>query len=248
MKAVLVAFHLFLLLIAPASSVAVEAPTSRTISVTGEAAVQVVPDEVVLTLGVESRNKDLKAVKNLRDRKMNDLIAAARSAGVAQKDIRTDYFNLQPEYEHSPTNQKAFVGYVQTTTVVLTLRDTSNFEALLTAIVQAGVEYIHGIDFRTSELRKHRDEARNLAIKAANEKAVELASALNQKVGRPMSIQEGQSGWTSSYGSRWGRAGQNVSLNSLRAASDSAPIQDTALAPGMLNIRATVSATFELTQ
>jgi uncharacterized protein YggE len=32
-----------------------------TISVTGDAVVKVVPDEVVLTLGVETRNKDLLA-------------------------------------------------------------------------------------------------------------------------------------------------------------------------------------------
>lgn len=248
MKSILGGFALVMFLVVPAQSVAAEPSPQRTVTVMGDAAVQVVPDEVVLTLGVESRNNDLKAVKTLRDRKMNDLLAAVAAAGVVQKDIRTDYFSLQPEYEYSSNSRKSFLGYVQLTTVSVTLRDLSSFEALLTAIVQAGVEYIYGIDFRTSELRRHRDDARTLAVKAAKEKAVELAGALNQKIGRPMSIQEGQGGWSSSYGARWGRAGQNMSLNSLRPTNDPNPPQDAALAPGMLNIRAAVTVTFELAQ
>ena len=45
------------------------------------------------------------------------------------------------------------------------------FEELLSRVLLAGANHIYDIDFSTSELRKHRDAARALAMKAAQEKA-----------------------------------------------------------------------------
>ena len=88
--------------------------------------------------------------------------------------------------------------------IVLTLRDISKFESILSNVLKAGANYVHGVQFRTTELRKHRDEARSLAIKAAQKKANDLAKELGQIVGKPYKIQENPSGWWSWYNSRWG--------------------------------------------
>ena len=45
----------------------------------------------------------------------------------------------------------------------ITLKDTSKFEDVLTESLQEGANYVHGIEFRTTELRKHRDAVRALA-------------------------------------------------------------------------------------
>lgn len=232
-----------LALLAHAPLWAHESAAPRTITVSGEAEVKVPPDEVVLTLGVESRHKDLREVKRLNDARMKDILAAVQAAGVASKDIRTDYLNLQPNYDH-PAGRPAFIDYTQRTTVVVTLRDVAKFDTLVTAVLQAGVEYIHGIDFRTSELRKYRDEARVLAMKAAREKAVALADVLGQKVGKPRSIQEGQGGWFSSYGGWWGRGYQGMAQNVVQSAPGGG--QEGPVAPGTVSVRANVSITFEI--
>ena len=224
---------------------AVEGPAQRGITVSGEAEVKVPPDEVILTLGVESRHKELREVKHLNDLRMKEVLAAVLATGVAAKDIRTDYLNLQPNYEY-PSSRRTFVDYVQRTTIVVTLRDVAKFDALLTAVLQAGVEYIHGVDFRTSELRKYRDEARVLAMKAAKEKAVALANVLGQKVGQPRTIQEGGGGWSSSYGGWWGRGYQGMSQNVSQSAPSANSGQDGPLAPGTLSVRANVTITFDL--
>src|SRR5439155_27153369 len=49
-----------------------------------------------------------------------------------------------------------------------------------------------GIDYQSTELRKYRDQARDEATKAAKEKAVALAQALGNQVGKTHSIEEVQ--------------------------------------------------------
>lgn len=222
-----------------------EEPLPRTITVSGEAEVKVAPDQVLVTLGVETWHKELSEVKRMNDQRVREIMLALTSMGIANKDVQTDYLNLQPEYEQSSW-RRTFVGYVQKTTIVVTLRDISKFDSLISSVLHAGVEYIHGIDFRTSELRKHRDAARSLAMKAAKEKAIALASELGEKIGKPRLIQEGQGGYWSSYGGWWNRGYQNMSQNSVQDVPTGRSSDDAPVAPGALSIRANVSITFAL--
>lgn len=49
---------------------------------------------------------------------------------------------------------------------------------------------MYGIDYRHTELRTYRDEARVLAARAAKEKAELLAEELGVEVGKPLEINE----------------------------------------------------------
>ena len=222
-----------------------EGSEPRTVTVTGEAEVKVARDEVVLVLGVESNNKDLAEVKKANDQRVRSVLAAAEAAGVPPKNVQTDYINIEPDYRDESSTRR-IVGYIQRTTIVITLTDLSKFEKLLSGALGAGAEHVHSIDFRTSQLRKHRDQARALAIRAAKEKAIALAGELGQKVGKPHSIREGQSGWWSSYRSWWGRGYQMASQNVVQNAGGGSATQDGPLAPGTLSVRADVTVTFEL--
>ena len=99
---------------------------------------------------------------------------------------------------------------------MITLKDISAFDAVLSDALEAGATYVHGIQFRTTELRKHRDEARALAIRAAHEKAVALAQELGQEVGQPHDIREDQSQWWSSYNTWWGGRASTMTQNVIQ--------------------------------
>jgi uncharacterized protein YggE len=217
----------------------------RLITVTGDAEVRVVPDEVILTLGVETWNKDLNLAKQDNDRRVQRILQLAKTFGIESKHIQTDFISIEPRYEDQ-WEHRNFIGYFVRKTVVITLRDPSRFEALLSAALEAGADYVLGIEFRTTELRKYRDQARELAIKAAQEKATDLASALGQKVGKPYSIREDQVGWWSSYNSFWGaRGGRMMTQNVMQTAvGPSAP--ESTIAPGQIVVNARVTASFEL--
>jgi uncharacterized protein YggE len=222
-----------------------ERAAPRLVTTTGEAEVLVVPDEVVLTLGVETSDKNLGEAKRKNDAIVAAVLAAAQADGVDPKYLQTDHISIEPRYRDS-YEQRDFVGYFVRKTIVMTLKDIEAFDAVLTDALEAGATYVHGIQFRTTELRKHRDAARALAIRAAHEKAVALAQELGQEVDEPYAIHEEQSGWWSSYNSWWGGPAGGMTQNVIQETGSAPAGTDGTLAPGQISVTARVSASFEM--
>src|SRR5260370_2486197 len=74
--------------------------------------------------------------------------------------------------------------------ITVTVRDITKLDTLLESLIKAGGNRIDSIQYETSDMRKHRDRARDLAVKAAREKAEALAKALGQEIGKAYSIEE----------------------------------------------------------
>ena len=236
---------LIVILLLPVLTYAEEQPQLRLITVTGDAEVRIVPDEVILTLGVETWNNELNIAKKENDQRVQNVVAVVKKYEIEEKHIQTDYLSIEPRYEHSYEHKK-FIGYFVKKSIVVTLRDISKFENLLSDVLEEGANYVHGIQFRTSELRKYRDQARSLAIKAAQEKATALAKELGQKIGAPYTIQENPSGWWSWYNSGWrsgwrGGMAQNVVQD---MGGESMP--ESSIAVGQIEVNAKVTVSFEL--
>jgi hypothetical protein len=221
-------------------------PEARHVAASGEAEIKVAPDEVVFRIGVETVDPTLAAAKKRNDDAVRAVQAAARAHGVADKDMQSDYLSIDPRYRDA-YERKEPTSYVARRSMVVTLRDVARFDELYGAVVEAGGNTIQGVDFRTSELRKHRDEARAMAIKAAEEKARALAAALGQSILRPLAIDEEYSGWSSSYGWWGGYGGGQMAQNVMQNAG---PAQgggsDGTLAPGRISVSARVRVRFEL--
>jgi uncharacterized protein YggE len=159
------------------------------ITVTGEAEVRVVPDEVVFDLTVQTLNRDLRLAKSQTDERLKKTLELTRKYKIAPADVQTDYVKLEPRYRGNDET-RTLVGYSVRKDLVFTLRDASQAEEVLSELIEAGVTRINSISFRSSQLRKHRDEARALAIKAAQEKATALTAVIGQRIGKAYSIEE----------------------------------------------------------
>jgi uncharacterized protein len=216
----------------------------RTIRVNGEASVMVEPDEVVLTLGIETRHVQLKTAKQRSDEVMRKATEIAKSSGIEARYIQTDFIQIEPRYKDYET--QVFDVYVVRQNLVLTLREIDRFEELLSNLLDAGVTNVQGIQFRTTELRKYRDQARALALKAAKEKAIAMAGELDQDVGEPLSIEEGYGGWFSWYDSWWGARVSGMTQNVIQNAGPSTYNGDSSLAPGQIAVTANVTVQFAL--
>lgn len=213
-----------------------DTPTPRLITVTGEAEVRVVPDEVVFDLTVQTLDKNLRQSKAQTDERIKRLMELTRRYAVEPKDVQTDYIRVEPRYRGNDET-RLFVGYAVRKDLVFILRDVTKAEALLSEVIESGITRVNSVNFRTSELRKHRDAARVLAIRAAREKAVALAGELGQKVGKAYSIEEDvPSGRVMS---------QNVTSNAFITDGDSSASTGT-LALGQINVNARVTVRFEL--
>ena len=250
MRLVLLLFFVPVILVFPVSGFSEHHTNTRLISVTGNAEVKVVPDEVVFTLGVETLDKKLLKAKNENTDRVNRIVEVTKKYNIDSKHVQTDYLSVEPQYDNSKYSSAADMnidGYLVRNTMAVTLKDLSKFDSFYNDALEAGANYVHGVDFRTTELRKHRDEARSLAVKAAREKATALAAELGLTLGKPYSIQENQSGWWSGYNSWWGgRWGGSVAQNVVQHAPDGINDSDNAVALGQIKVNASVSVSFEL--
>ncbi|HKQ53812.1 MAG TPA: SIMPL domain-containing protein, partial [Pyrinomonadaceae bacterium] len=111
------------------------------------------------------------------------------------------------------------------------------FEALFTDLLKAGVNNVRDVDFRTSQIRKHKDEARALAIRAAREKAVALTREVGQTIGKAYSIREVPD---TSY------MPANAYSNVTSVAEGDSPENESTIAPGMITVKARVLVSFRL--
>lgn len=222
-------------------------PQQRLITVTGDADVKVVPDEVLLTLGLETSDPDIARAKLLNNERVKGVLAIAKEFKIEPKYVQVDFISIDPSYWRSKNN------FTVRRTLVVTIKDVSKFEALLTRMVQNNrANYVHGIQFRTTELRKYRDQARALAIKAAREKAIDLATALGVTVGKPYAIREEGSNWWSWYNPYWGgnygSYAQNAQVNAQVSLNDNSMggSSNSTFAPGQIAINAKITVSFEL--
>jgi uncharacterized protein YggE len=205
----------------------------RLISVGGVAEINVSPDQVVLKAGVESRDKDLTVARNQNDIRVKKIIALARKTGIEAKDIQTSNVRMSPDFSEEKVPR--FLAYEVSQSIVITLKDISKYEMLVTQLLEGGLNRLDGIDFQVSQTRKYRDEARLQAVRAAKEKATAMAGELGQTLGKPWEINEESS--RPSYGVNANYSGANVPRMDEG---------DSTIAPGQVTIRAQVTVSFEL--
>src|SRR5437870_5201477 len=234
---------IFLLSTCPAfvfAQVNVEPPL---ITVTGQAEVRVPPDEVVFTLSIENVDRDMLVANKRTDDSVKQILSIVRKNNVKPEDVQTSQISVQPKYntdemsdEERNKVKRVLIGYEVSKTVEIRLRDISRFDGLLADVLQAGITRLSNLEFRDSQLRKHRDEARRMAIRAAQEKANLLAREIGQSIGPAYSITE----YTPEL--RGGAAYQNATTTVLGEPSEG----ESAIAPGSISVTAQVTVRFRL--
>lgn len=226
-----------------------ELPDQPFISVTGEALVNVVPDRIVISCGIETWNEDVEHAKEQHREAMHECLSMLKNSGVPEKDIQTDNLSIEPRWKET-YRKEGFIGFFVRNSFTVTLGDPARVEVIVTRLLQKGVNYIHGVDFQTSDLKKHKERAREMALTAAMEKAQKMAAALGATIGRPLRVQE-QSYGSPWYSGSWGYSGyssrgRSMSQNVMEDAGGSASTGEGSVALGQIGIRANVAVDFEL--
>jgi uncharacterized protein YggE len=167
-----------------------------TISVSGEGKVTTAPDIARLSLGVATgRKATATAVIDQLDKEMNAVIDAIKAQGVADKDIRTETFSLNPTYDWIDGRQvpRGFEGSQMLTVKV---RNLDKAGAVLTAATQAGANDSGGVQFTIDDPEVQRQQARQEAIDEAKKRAEALAQQLGVSLGRLVQFSENSGGYT----------------------------------------------------
>lgn len=215
--------------------------SNRSVHVSGAAVVYVTPDRALLQLGVQSNGITPDTVRSINARDIQKVVRAIVDLGVQAKDIATDYYIVYPVYEDF--SSLVIKGYRIDNTVSITLRDVNLVDEVIIAALKVGANEVQDLQFYSSELRKYRDQARELAMKAAGEKAQDLAGAAGAKAGCILSISENT--WSQYYGSwRGGREtalwAQNVIQNTSPSQGASTQMDDSPITLGQIDRKSVV--------
>jgi uncharacterized protein YggE len=174
------------------------------ITVSGTADVMVQPDEVVLTLDVSKKDINLQVAKKQCDEAISKILELTRRFSVDPKNVRTDYISMDMKYEWirdpkaarvydedgDEIGKKIFKGYEVSTTVIVRLTKIAQFEDFFSEALKTGVTEISKVKFETSKLRENKDKARDMALRAAKEKAAAMAASVGQTIGKAIKISE----------------------------------------------------------
>lgn len=201
------------------------------VTVNGEGIVKVIPDEVLIKSRIEHNGDNPQEVKKQNDAVVNAVIKYLKSEGVPEKNIQTEYINLNKNYNY---DNKTY-SYVANQAISIQLDDLKNYEKIMSGLLKVGLNRIDNVQFKSSEIDKYMTDARKKAVLNAKTKASEYASALNQSIGNAISISEIP---TNNFPPMY-------RMNEMKMSSDVAEEQET-IAPGEMEIKAKVTVAFEL--
>lgn len=170
-------------------------PREATIAVTGEGRAEMAPDMALIDLGVVKAEKTAREALDANNKAMADILAALKEAGIAERDLQTSGFSINPQYQYpqSSTGENpppVLVGYQVANTVTLRVRDLSRLGEILDKAVTLGANQGNGIRFVNDKPDSAVSEARKKAVENAIAKAKELTDAAGVSLGRVLEISE----------------------------------------------------------
>jgi uncharacterized protein YggE len=163
--------------------------TVRTISISGTGETKAAPDEALLSAGVTTNAHTAAAALTANTKAMNAVFATLKKVGVADKDMQTSDFSVQPQYSSDKGPQR-IIGYQVSNNVSVTVENLSGLGATLDALVSSGANNIGDIAFGFRDPKSLMQKARATAVADAIARAQVIAKAAGVSLGPITSISE----------------------------------------------------------
>lgn len=209
--------------------------TRRKIEVSGSAEAEVTPDIIYVSISLKEYFRDNANKKKVEiDEMERQLQTAVLNAGVPKEDFTINNissYNYALEKKKNPE----FLARKQ---YRIKVTDLKKYNQIVGAVEPRGIEYTNIESYDYSKIETLKQELKIKALKAAKDKAVYLAAAVDDKVGDALDIQEINN---ESYPQPMYRA--NVMMMD-RASAEQAPMPDIDFKKIKLNYQ--MRAVFEL--
>ena len=154
------------------------------ISVSGDGKIKAIPDQVFISIAVETKGTNATDVKKQNDATIEKALQFITKFKVPKSDVQTKSISLNPQYDY----EKKKRNYNATQTIEILLKTITQYDGLMEGLVDAGINRINLVEFKTSKLVEYQSEARKLAMKEAKSKAEDYVFVLGQKVGKAITI------------------------------------------------------------
>jgi len=222
------------------SAFAEEAPHPQ-LSITGQASVSARPDMATVTTGVVTEAKTAAEALQQNNAAMAAVTAAIKEAGIADRDLQTSGFAVEPVYTYPSRNGGAqeaprIDSYRVRNLLTIRVRDLAVLGGVLDRAVSVGSNQISSIAFDIDSKESLLDKARKDAVADALRRAEILSTAAGTRLGRVLSIAEN---------SHYQPPRPMMMMREAAMASDKAVVPVEA---GELELSVMVSLTWELVQ
>jgi len=212
--ATLIVLSLFLLV--AMNQVSNTAVTTNTISFSGEGKIFAVPDIAAVSFSIVTEAKTSKEAQDQNSEKSKEIVRFLKEQKIEDEDIKTTGYNVYPQYsyprpllrqgsegqtvplgvesitypEYYPSNPK-ITGYQVNQSFEVKVRDLEKVSAVLDGLVTTGANQVINLGFQVDNEEELKEQAREIAIKDAKEKANKLKKQLDIHLGKIVSYNEG---------------------------------------------------------
>lgn len=171
----------------------------RTLSVTGTGKVMLVPDLAYINIGVRSEAQDVSSALAANNAQATAITDALKAMGVDEQDLQTANFNVYSIQQYDQMGQPSYISYSVENTLYVTVRDLTKLSQTLDAALSAGANQIYGINFDIANRQAALEQARDLAIKDAEAKALATAATAGVTLGQIQTINVSNTSYVQPY-------------------------------------------------
>ena len=157
------------------------------ITVTGTGTVSGVPNQLVLSMGVQTTASSVSTALTEANHAARNVMSALRSRGVRRADIQTSGLSIQPNYTNG---SQIPAGYAVSEQLTATLRNLDKAGSQIQAAATAGgnATTVNGVSLNLTDTGTLLARARAAAVRDAKAKASQFASALGHPLGAVVSL------------------------------------------------------------
>ena len=222
------------LLVMISGTMALAEDTSLTVR--GVGVVNTEADCARIVLGVRETREDALQAQAVVNEKLNAIVAALTEAGVDSKDMGTENLYIYANYDYSSSEER-LIGYSATNTISITTMQMDKVGEYIDIAFSQGANTLESIYFSKQNSGDIQNEALQLAVQNAYEKAQSIADALGMEIKSLESIDESSEYYGVDAGAKYSNAREEAALTG----DSSTMVQASAV-----QISATVLVEFEL--
>lgn len=160
-----------------------------TLEITGEGRIDVKPDVAVVRLGVVTEGSTAEEATAKNAQKMSEVVERLLRLEIPRDDLRTTGLNLYPIYQTDPGSDIAKVIGYRVQNAIEAKVPVQLASKAFDLGVAAGANQSSGISFEMRDEHIYRQQALELAIKAARNEAGTISRALGVSLRGPRSLQ-----------------------------------------------------------
>lgn len=179
----------------PEKAYAAEDMQRNVVSVVGKGELSIKPDIVYLSIGVSTSAATAEEAQKTNGAKITKLTTLLKKTwGIADKDIQSTQFYVQPNYTYNEKEGQQVKGYNAQHTMQVSYRDLSKVGQLLDAASSAGANNIGNARFAIEDPSAFEAQVIEKAMANADVKAAAIAKVAKRSLGQVVTVIQSDDG------------------------------------------------------